>query len=71
MEMYLPSTRVIRNENVNLNNLRQLWYMNSNDQKSKIFFNEIITKLLAENRFARFKTIDMIEEAINNIKEVK
>lgn len=71
MEMYLPPTRVIRNENVNLNNLRQLWYMNSNDQKSKIFFNEIITKLLAENRFARFKTIDMIEEAINNIKEVK
>lgn len=71
MEMYLPSTRVIRTENVNLNNLRQLWHMNSNDQKSKMFFNEIITKLLAENRFARFRTIDMMEEAINKIKEVK
>ena len=71
MEMYLPLTRVIRTENINLNNLRKLWYINSNDKKSTMFFNEIITKLLAENRFARFRTIDMMEETINIIKEVK
>lgn len=71
MEMYLPSTRVTRTENINLNNLKQLWYMNSSDQKSLIFFNEIITKLLAENKFARFRTIDMMEATINKIKEVE
>ena len=71
MEMYLPSTRVIRTENINLNNLKQLWYINSNDKRSTMFFNEVITKLLAENKFARFRTIDMIQEAINMIKEVK
>lgn len=71
MEMYLPSTRVTRTENINLNNLKQLWHMNSSDQKSLIFFNEIITKLLAENKFARFRTIDMMEATINKIKEVE
>lgn len=71
MEMYLPSTRVIRTENINLSNLKQLWYKNSSDKRETMFFNEVITKLLAENKFARFRTIDMMEETINIIKEVK
>lgn len=71
MEMYIPSTRVIRTENINLSSLRELWYRNSSDQKSVMLFNQIITKLLAENRFARFRDLEMMEEAISLVKGVK
>lgn len=69
MEMYLPITRVDRTENINLNTLKELWNKKAKENKDINFFKEIMTKLLAEYRFGRFRTIEIMEETINRIKE--
>lgn len=69
-EMFLPDMRKIRYENIYLPALKQLWYATSTNKNETKFFDSVIIRLLAIERFARFKTIEDIEIAVNALEEV-
>jgi len=69
MEMFLPETRVRDiNSNINLKDLMVKWKEKSTNDTEITFFKKVMIKLLAENRFERFDTIEEIEEILTNIR---